>query len=109
MKKRRITVKINSTIKFIQLWNGIFNLTSKEIEILAQFIDVNSIKGNDNVCSVDNKKDVAALVGIADYNTLSLYTIDIYDIVVIQDPDGNCISIRIEEFEDPADPLPLDS
>jgi|TARA_B110000908_G_C10230319_1_gene440221 hypothetical protein len=40
---------------------------------------------------------------------VSLYTIDIYDIVVIQDPDGNCISIRIEEFEDPADPLPLDS
>ena len=73
MKKRRITVKINSTIKFIQLWNGIFNLTSKEIEILAQFIDVNSIKGNDNVCSVDNKKDVAALVGIADYNTLNNY------------------------------------
>lgn len=40
---------------------------------------------------------------------VSLYTIDIYDIVVIQDPDGNCISIRIEEFDDPADPLPLDS
>ncbi len=40
---------------------------------------------------------------------VSLYTIDIYDILVIQDPDGNCISIRIEEFEDPIDPLPLDT
>lgn len=40
---------------------------------------------------------------------ISYYTIDIYDIVVMQDPNGDCISIRIEEFEDPAEPLPLDS
>lgn len=40
---------------------------------------------------------------------VSLYTIDIYDILVIQDPDGELISIRVEEFEDPIDPLPLDT
>ena len=73
MKKRRITVNINSTVKYIQLWNGIFNLTSKEIEILSHFIEVNAFKNLDNICAVDNKKDVAALVGIADYNTLNNY------------------------------------
>lgn len=73
MKRRKITVKINSTLKYIQLWNGIFNLTNKEIEILSHFIDVNHIKEEENVCSASNKKDVAALVGIKDYNTLNNY------------------------------------
>lgn len=73
MKKRRITVNIDTTLKYIQLWNGIFNLTDKEAEILSQFIEVNKVKDNDNVCDVSNKKDVAALVGIKDYNTLNNY------------------------------------
>ena len=38
--KRKITVNINSTYKYLQLWNGIFNLTNKELEILSIFIDV---------------------------------------------------------------------
>ena len=122
MKKRRITVNINSTIKYIQLWNGIFNLTSKEIEILSHFIEVNAFKQEENVCSVSNKKDVAAIIGLNDYNTLnmninrifnhlviSMYTIDIYDILIIQDSEGKLVTIRVEEYEDPADPLPLDS
>jgi len=73
MKKRKITVKIDSTLKYLSLWNGIFNLTTKEIQILSFFIDVNIIKGEDNICSVPNKKDVAELVGIKDYNTLNNY------------------------------------
>ena len=73
MKKRKITVKIDSTLKYLSLWNGIFNLTTKEIQILSSFIDVNSIRGEDNICSVTNKKDVAVLVGIKDYNTLNNY------------------------------------
>ena len=71
--KRRITVNINSTLKYIQLWNGIFNLTDKEAEILAHFIDINKKNKEYNVCSVSNKKEVAVLVGIKDYNTLNNY------------------------------------
>ena len=73
MKKRKITVKIDSTLKYLSLWNGIFNLTTKEIQILSSFIDVNLVRGEDNICSVLNKKDVAVLVGIKDYNTLNNY------------------------------------
>lgn len=40
---------------------------------------------------------------------ISLYTVDIYDIMIIQDPYGELVAIRVEEFEEPADPLPLDS
>ncbi len=73
MKKRKITVKIDSTLKYLSLWNGIFNLTTKEIQILSSFIDINLIRGEDNICSVTNKKDVAISMGIKDYNTLNNY------------------------------------
>ena len=31
MKRKGITVSINSTYKFLQVWNGIFDLTNKEL------------------------------------------------------------------------------
>ena len=73
MIKRKITVKIDSTLKYLQLWNGIFNLTDKEIQILAAFIDIQEITNEDNLCSVRNKKEVSRIVGIKDYNTLNNY------------------------------------
>ena len=73
MIKRKITVKIDSTLKYLQLWNGIFNLTDKEIQILAAFIDIQGITNEDNLCSVRNKKEVSRVVGIKDYNTLNNY------------------------------------
>tara|TARA_R110001592_G_scaffold129419_3_gene341933 strand:+ start:6612 stop:6776 length:165 start_codon:yes stop_codon:yes gene_type:complete len=30
---------------------------------------------------------------------VTYYTIDIYDVLVIQDPDGELLSIKIEEYE----------
>ena len=90
MKKRRLTINIDSILKYIQLWNGIFNLTSKEIEILAQFITVNEVKKESIICSVSNKKDVAALVGIKDYNTLNNYIKRFKDKkVLIKQDNGN--------------------
>lgn len=73
MKKRKITVNIDTTYKYVQLWNGIFNLTDKELVIISSFIDVNDITEEVNICSVPNKKQVARMVGIKDYNTLNNY------------------------------------
>ena len=88
--KRKITVNINSTLKYIQLWNGIFNLTYKEAEILSHFIEVNDFKKDPNICSVSNKKDVAALVGVKDYNTLNNYIKRFKDKkVLFKDKEGN--------------------
>lgn len=56
MKKKRINVNIDSTYKFLQLWNGIFNLTDKELQILSTFIDVNNITEEENFCSIRNKR-----------------------------------------------------
>ena len=73
MKKRKITVNIDTTYKYVQLWNGIFDLTNKELQILSSFIDVNNITDEVNLCSVRNKKEVARMVGIKDPNTLNNY------------------------------------
>ena len=73
MKKKKITVNINSTYKFLQVWNGIFDLTNKELEILAAFIDTGLATKNKNLCSITNKKLVAKTIGIKDHNTLNNY------------------------------------
>jgi hypothetical protein len=73
MKKRKLTVTIDSTFKFLQVWNGIFDLTNKELQVLASFIDTGAADGGMNLCSVSNKKIVAKKVGIKDYNTLNNY------------------------------------
>lgn len=87
--KRKITVTIDTTYKYVQLWNGIFNLTEKGLQILAAFIDVQIITEEDNFCSVKNKKEVARIVGIKDYNTLNNYIKRFKDKGVISKKDNN--------------------
>ena len=89
MKKRKITVSIDTTYKYVQLWNGIFNLTDKELAIISAFIDTNIIREDINICSVENKKAVSRIVGIKDYNTLNNYIKRFKDKRVIQKTDGN--------------------
>jgi len=75
MKKKRITVKIDTTYKYLGLWNGLFNLTPKELRILAAFIDINRNQTPSamNACNIEIKKLVAKSVGIKDHNTLNNY------------------------------------
>ena len=109
MKKKKITVSIDSTYKYIQLWNGIFNLTDKELTILAAFIDVNNITEEVNLCSIRNKKEVARMVGIKDYNTLNNYVKsfkdkgvilkkdNVYKLNPFLDPDTDMVEITINK------------
>lgn len=89
MIKRKITINIDSTLKYLQLWNGIFNLTNKGLQILAAFIDVQNITNESNLCSVKNKREVARIVGIKDYNTLNNYIKRFKDKKVIQKTNGD--------------------
>jgi len=68
-----ITIKADTTIKRLRIWNGIFNLTDKELEILGQLIDVSINNKGGNLCSVENKKKAAKELKISDYNTLNNY------------------------------------
>ena len=108
MKKRKIRVNIDTTYKYVQLWNGIFNLTDKELSIISAFIDTNIIREDINICSVENKKAVARIVGIKDYNTLNNYvkkfkdkgalitTNNIYKLNPFLDPDTDLVEIEIK-------------
>ena len=87
--KRKITVTMDTTYKYVQLWNGIFNLTDKGLQILSAFIDVQIITEEDNFCSVKNKKEVARIVGIKDYNTLDNYIKRFKDKGVVSKKDNN--------------------
>ena len=86
---KKITVNIDTTYKYVQLWNGIFNLTEKGLQILSAFIDVQIITEEDNFCSVKNKKEVARIVGIKDYNTLNNYIKRFKDKGVVSKKDNN--------------------
>ena len=85
---RKITVNIDSTYKYLQLWNGIFNLTNTELKVLSTFIDIEEITEDKNLCSIQNKKEVARNLGIKDPNTLNNYIKKFKDKRVITKDNG---------------------
>tara|TARA_R110002012_G_scaffold1863_11_gene9032 strand:- start:10720 stop:11040 length:321 start_codon:yes stop_codon:yes gene_type:complete len=68
---KKITIKADTTLKYLQLWNGIFNLTDMELEVLAVLVD--SSDSLDDVCNVSVKKTAASILKIEDYRTLNNY------------------------------------
>ena len=66
---RKVTIEADSTFKFLQVFNGILELTDKELLILSKLIDI----GDTNLCSPTSKKSVADDLGIKDPNTLNNY------------------------------------
>ena len=71
--KQKITIPVNSITKYLSIWNGIFQLTPMELRILSAFIEVQEITEESNMCSLSNKKEVARIIGMSDYNTLNNY------------------------------------
>lgn len=67
---RKILIKTDTTQKFLQIFNGILELTDTELAVLAEFIDSSETV---NLCSSANKKKVSEKLGIKDYNTLNNY------------------------------------
>jgi|TARA_R110002020_G_scaffold137687_2_gene307090 hypothetical protein len=69
----KIKIKANSIYKRVLIWNGIFNLTNKELEILSAFIQVNLKSKSKNFCTKTSKDKVADIMSIKDSNTLNNY------------------------------------
>ena len=95
--KKKITVNIDSTYKYLQLWNGIFNLTNTELTILSAFIDVDKLTEYNNFCSIEIKKSVARIVGIKDPNTLNNYIKKFKDKKVISKVGSNYVLNKLLE------------
>jgi predicted transcriptional regulator len=67
---KTLKIRVDSTLKYLQIFNGILELTEKELLVLSKFIDLSDTV---NLCSPENKKTVAKSLGIKDYNTLNNY------------------------------------
>tara|TARA_R110002012_G_scaffold74935_1_gene189690 strand:- start:441 stop:761 length:321 start_codon:yes stop_codon:yes gene_type:complete len=67
---RKVKIQANTTLKFLQVFNGILELTYRELQVLSKLIDLGQTK---DLCSVTNKKLVADDMSIKDYNTLNNY------------------------------------
>jgi len=59
-KKIKLKIPIADTFQSIKLWNGIYNLTDKEISILAKLIDTE----HKEFCSKDHRVKTAEVAGI---------------------------------------------
>tara|TARA_B100000963_G_scaffold158690_1_gene138081 strand:- start:2124 stop:2435 length:312 start_codon:yes stop_codon:yes gene_type:complete len=66
---RTIKIKADSTFRFLQVFNGILELTDKELLVLSKFVD----NQEDGFCSAASKRKVAEEIGILDPNTLNNY------------------------------------
>ena len=67
-----MTVSLDTVYKRIKFWNGVFDLTSMELEVLSNLINISNSKYSD-ICNIENKKKVAESLGIEDHNTLNNY------------------------------------
>lgn len=87
---RKINIKTDSTLKFLQVFNGILELTDTELQVLANLID---LRETVNLCSPTNKKKVAEKMEIKDHNTLNNYVKRLKDKnAIVQTKNGYDIS-----------------
>ena len=89
--EKSITINVSSTYKFLQVWNGIFNLTSMELKVLAALVDSADTLDEASICSVKCKKSAATMVGQKDFNTLNNYVKKIKDKKAIRKDGKNYI------------------
>ena len=77
MKRKVIKIPTKSVLQYLQLFNGIFELTTKELEVLAAFVELHlRLKASGvqaNAFSSDMKKNVAESLGMDDFNHLNVY------------------------------------
>jgi len=75
MANRELNIKINTTEQFVKLFNGFFDMTHKEIEIISRFIEQYQLLKDTgiNAFSTESKKKVAKALDMDDYNHLNIY------------------------------------
>jgi uncharacterized protein YifE (UPF0438 family) len=75
MNNREIKVKLHTTEHFVKLFNGFFDMTPKEVEVISRFLDqYSNLEGTGiSPFSNESKKIVATKIGMQDYTHLNLY------------------------------------
>jgi len=74
---KRIQIPVNGIRDYVELFNGLFQLTKSEVNILTEFIRCYlTLKKNsrdENAFSTEMKKKVAERLNRDDFNTLNTY------------------------------------
>ena len=82
---RNIKIAVKTTYQYLQVFNGILELTDKELQVLSTFIDMGEPV---NLCAPATKKKVATSLGVKDPNTLNNYVKRLKDKGAIQKTDS---------------------
>ena len=93
--EQKITINVNSTLKYLQFWNGVFNLTTTEVRVLATLVDSANILEDPSICSAKVKRAAAKTLGLADFNTLNNYVKKMKDKRAIRKEGKNYILNRL--------------
>ena len=93
--EQKITINVNSTLKYLQFWNGVFNLTTTEVRVLATLVDSANILEDPNICSAKVKKAAAKSLGLVDFNILNNYIKKMKDKRAIRKEGKNYILNRL--------------
>lgn len=102
---RKFNIKTDTTLKFLQVFNGILELTDTELRILASFIDNGETV---NLCSPANKKKVAEVMEIKDHNTLNNYVKRLKDKgAIVQTKNGYELSPLLKKEQVQINVLPV--
>jgi hypothetical protein len=92
MKRKVIPVRIKHPKHYLRLFNGIYNLTASERDVLAEFllvhITLTRLDSKVNAFSAIMKKKVAKRMGKKDFNSLNTYIKAIADKGAITKIDG---------------------
>ena len=97
--EQKITINVNSTLKYLQFWNGVFNLTSTELRVLSALVDTAKVLEDPNVCSAKVKKEAAKVLGLSDFNTLNNYVKKMKDKKAIRKENKNYMLNRLLDLE----------
>jgi len=77
IKRKILKVPAKTILQYLQLFNGLFELTTKELEVLAAFVTLHlHLKKTGvlaNAFSSDMKKKVGETLGFDNWNHLNVY------------------------------------
>ena len=89
-KTLKIKVPVNSTQQRVALWNGIYNLTGKEINVLSYLIDT----VHKEFCSKPHREDTAKALDMS-VSGLNTYIKRLKDKGAITQKDGSYIYSKL--------------
>lgn len=89
--KKQIKINVNSTRQYLQIFNGMFKLTDRELTILAKFLDKYHALNEQGIdpFSATVKKAIAKELDISDFNTLNIYIKSLKDKKAIRPHKGS--------------------